>query len=118
MSVWTQIPSHLHQHNMSRHFVLFQLAIVLVALTNCLAEDLAVEDRAGTTVTVVTTSYFTGATTTTKLTANVCGVLDAGVVGLCRRKRQVWLDVPVVIARDPEVGSYIRQQFEPSPVLR
>jgi hypothetical protein len=68
------------------------------------------------TVTVLSTSILPGAATSTLLTKKACGIIDGGAATACRRKRQYWIDVPILIAQDPETAAYLYQQFQPSPV--
>ena len=68
------------------------------------------------TVTQLTTSFLTGTTTTTLLTARNCAVISAST--FCRRKRQSWLDIPILMDQDPDIDAYFRQQFEASPVFK
>ncbi len=70
------------------------------------------------TVTQLTTSFLTGTTTTTRLTAKNCAVIDANANTFCRRKRQSWLDIPILMDQDPDIDAYFRQQFEASPVFK
>ena len=101
------------------------LAAVLVVLAHSAVQvpAAAVDGRnafsaaSTATVTLVETSYYTGATTSTLLTSKVCASIAANL-SPCRRKRQFWLDVPIIISRDEIIDAYIRQQFQPSQVLR
>lgn len=105
---------------MFHRFSLTVVLLVVLAVSAIQGKAVEPEGRA-TTVTVVSTSTITGTTTSTLLTAKVCGVLDPAAVATpltaCRRKRQYWLDVPIVVSEDESINAYIRQQFEPSPVL-
>lgn len=107
---------------MFQRFSLVNLAAVLVVLAYSAVQVPAAavaqaEGRTSTaTITVVTTSFYTGDATSTLFTSKVCAVLDPTAT-TCRRKRQYWLDVPIIISRDEIIDAYIRQQFQPSPVL-
>jgi DNA polymerase/3'-5' exonuclease PolX len=76
----------------------------------------AVERSDVPTITILTTTTLNQAITTTILTQFNCGVIDSSITGTCRRKRQFWIDVPILIAQDPETAAYLYQQFQPSPV--
>lgn len=117
--------SVVHQRsNMFHRFSLVNLAAVLVVLAFSAVQQVpaAAVERDGrtssATITVLSTSLFPGASTSTLLTKKVCGTIDGDVSSACRRKRQFWIDVPILIAQDPETAAYIYQQFQPSPVFR
>lgn len=120
--------SVVHQRsNMFHRFSLVNLAAVLVVLTFSAVQQVpaAAVERDGrtsvfssATITVLSTSLLPGASTSTLLTKKVCGTIDGDVSSACRRKRQFWIDVPILIAQDPETAAYIYQQFQPSPVFR
>ncbi|KAI9563635.1 hypothetical protein GHT06_011099 [Daphnia sinensis] len=118
--------SVVHQRSdMLHRFSLVNLAAVLAVLALSAVQQVpaAAVERDGRTVlpsatiTVLSTSLLPGASTSTLLTKKVCGTIDGGVSSACRRKRQFWIDVPILIAQDPETASYIYQQFQPSPVF-
>ncbi len=113
--------------NMLHRFSLANLAAVLVVLAFSAVQQVpaaAVErddlrNFAPTaTVTVLSTSLLPGATTTTLLTQSACGIIsDGAAITTCRRKRQFWVEFPILIAQDAETASYLYQQFQPSPVF-
>ncbi|XP_057376616.1 uncharacterized protein LOC130697835 [Daphnia carinata] len=109
---------------MFQRFSLVNLAAVLVVLAySAVQVPAAAVEREGrttlssATITVLSTSLLPGASTSTVLTKKVCGTIDGGVSSACRRKRQFWIDVPILIAQNPETAAYIYQQFQPSPVF-
>lgn len=102
----------------SKMFHRFSLVIVVLAFSAVQQVPAAAVERSDVpTITVLTTTTLNQATTTTVLTQKVCGIVDtASSVTACRRKRQFWIDVPILIAQDPETAAYLYQQFQPSPV--
>lgn len=94
------------------------LALLVVAAFLAVADSALVPVATTSTVTQLTTSFYTTPTTTTILTASVCGSLAAGVNTFCRRKRESWLDLPILMGQDPDIDAYLRQQYQPSPVLK
>lgn len=104
---------------------LVNLAAVLVVLAFSAVQQVpaAAVEREGrtslatSTITVLSTSLFDGPTTSTVLTKKVCGTIDADASTACRRKRQYWVDVPILIAQNPETAAYLYHQFQPSPVF-
>jgi hypothetical protein len=108
---------------MLHRFSLVNLAAVLVVLAFSAVQQVpaaAVDGQRNlaptATVTVLSTSILPGAATSTLLTKKACGIIDGGAATACRRKRQYWIDVPILIAQDPETAAYLYQQFQPSPV--
>lgn len=91
------------------------LAVSLVQLSAAKAVD-GQEARSAYTVTSVVTSYYTTPTTTTILKSEVCAVLASTNMTACRRKRDYWIDLPILIA--PNVDHDLLQQFQPSPILK
>jgi hypothetical protein len=69
------------------------------------------------TVTRTTTTTTTTFSTVKSTTRTVC-VNYVNATSACRRKRQFWIDTPVVLALDEEMDSFAQQFLNPSPVMR
>lgn len=127
VSVETQSASRRRQlkmlHRFSRPVNLAAVLVVLLAFSAVQQVPAAAVDgqrnlAPTATVTILSTSFLPGAATSTLLTQSACGIIDGGgAITACRRKRQYWIDVPILIAQDPETAAYLYQQFQPSPVF-
>ena len=99
----------------------FLIVCVLAASVIQLSSAKAIEAdeqgkaRSASTVTVYATSYYSSATTTTILAKQICATLSPSLTA-CRRKRDYWLDLPIIIS--PSGDPDILQQFQPTPVLK
>jgi len=66
-----------------------------------------------TRTSITTTTSFSTVTSTTR---TVC-VNYVNATSACRRKRQFWIDTPIVLALDEELDPFAQQFLNPSPVL-
>lgn len=72
--------------------------------------------RQVSTVTRTSTTVTTKFSTVTSTTRTVC-VNYVNATSACRRKRQFWIDTPIVLALDEELDPFAQQFLQPSPVL-
>jgi len=98
---------------------MFKLLVTLSLLALLVAGIDARErkPRQVSTVTRTTTTTSTQLSTITSTTRTVCVKL-VNATSACRRKRQFWIDTPVVLALDEEMDSFAQQFLNPSPVMR
>ena len=73
--------------------------------------------RQVSTVTKTSTKTTTSFTTITLTTRTICGNYINATTA-CRRKRQFWIDRPIVLALDEELDPFVDQILNPSLVLR
>ena len=73
--------------------------------------------RQVSTVTRTSTTKITKFTTVKATTRTVCVKL-VNATSACRRKRQFWIDTPVVLGLDDELDAFAQQFLKPSPVVR
>lgn len=71
------------------------------------------------TVTVIKLEYAPGATTVTYATAPAafCGIVheaSSSNTNHCRQRRQLWLELPLMIATDPDFGAFIKRKLFPA----
>ena len=91
-------------------FILLALLVVSIDANQRQARQVS-------TVTKTSTKTTTSFTTITLTTRTICGnYLNATTA--CRRKRQFWIDRPIVLALDEELDPFVDQILNPSLVLR
>jgi hypothetical protein len=91
--------------------------LILLALLVVSIDANQRQARQVSTVTRKSTKTTTSFTTITLTTRTICGNYINATTA-CRRKRQFWIDRPLVLALDEELDPLIEQIFNPSPVLR
>ena len=93
------------------------VGFILLALLAVSIEANQRQARQVSTVTRTSTTVTTKFNTVTSTTRTVC-VNYVNATSACRRKRQFWIDTPIVLALDEELDPFAQQFLNPSPVLR
>lgn len=104
---------------MSLRFLSVASFVILALLVSRQVECKAIEpENRASEVTLLVTSFYPSVSTTTILTNKVCAKLGATTLKSCRRRRQYWLDLPIIMSTEFDMDAYFREQFQPSPVNR
>ena len=94
-------------------------AICSMLLVSLLAAGIAAlpQDVRASTITSTKTVTTTATSTSFIPTTTVCVSL-VNATAACRRRRNHWIDVPIVLALDDDSDDFLETYFNPSAVLR
>ena len=92
------------------------LLLCLVLVLNVVVDGQSNESR---TSTITKTKFVKSVTTTTVTEPSkaVCATF-VNASTACRRRRQVWIDVPIILALDGDMGDQMEMLLNPSKVLK